>query len=161
MVTMTDNQSLKDVILERLWARTEIDRETGCLIYLGHWDTISGLGRIWVDGKSRPVARVSAWIYREDFDLDGDQAVLHYRCNTPACWNYEHIRVTNSVEECLRIARRLMRPTKSSGRRLSYSEADMMRLQAATMTALSLSEAYEVTQQSVRSVLNNRTWVRT
>jgi hypothetical protein len=158
MTAEVDLQADKDALLERLWARTEIDPETGCFIFTGYWDEC-GIGRIWFNGASQQVARLAAWIYNADFNLEGDEVVVHYRCQSPACWNFEHIKVVANVDAQLRLACKLKRPTGIRPR-LSYEQAEMIRLQATTMTALSLSNEYHVTAPSIRKIINNMAWVR-
>ena len=153
-----DPQTKKDMALERLWANTEIDPETGCFIFNGYWDEWD-IGRMWCEGRNRTVARLAAWIYREDFELDGDQVVLHYRCQSPACWNFEHIRIVNSVGEQLRISGKIKR-TPQPVRVLNFKQADMIRLQATTMTTMSLANEYGVHRRTIREVVHNLAWVR-
>lgn len=85
--------------LER-WKR--IDPETGCWLWTGHRNIVSGHGYIRFKGSPRPVHRVAMHIYK-DFDLASPGVICHIRtCPNAHCFNPEHLYVgtkgTNAMD---------------------------------------------------------------
>jgi hypothetical protein len=66
---------------------------TGCWLWQGSVDG-GGYGRIYVEGQSQKIHRISAHLYL-GYDLDDKKHdVLHnIACSHPRCWNPEHLYI--------------------------------------------------------------------
>lgn len=74
-------------LLERIWASSTTEPNTGCWLFLGEWnDSLYGMVRI--DGKRTRVHRVSFVIHHGPIPEGHD--VLH-KCDTRQCWNPQHL----------------------------------------------------------------------
>jgi hypothetical protein len=149
------DQQLKNLVHQRLLDRTEVDAVTGCWIYTGYWDE-HGNARIRVGERPYTVQRASAWVYydRPPFDIDGPELVVH-ECETPACWNPEHLKRCGCRADAAELLRKLGRRLS---RRLNQETADRMRVQASTMSRTALSVENHVGHGAVRAVLRGEAW---
>ena len=79
-------------ILERLWKRTTINKETGCWLLEGFLDK-DGYPRIYYSASNIRANRVSAHLFL-GMPLNSKLQANHKRkCPNRACWNPEHLYV--------------------------------------------------------------------
>lgn len=151
------DQDLKDRIYERLQARSECDPDTDCQIYLGAW-TEKGNAKMRVGHRVYNLNRVAAWIFFEDFELWGENVAYH-KCESPACFNPDHLGVAKDVAEALRKIHALKRP-RAPGRRLNKAKAATLRLRHFDEGAdvKTLAGEFHMGKPSVIAVIKNETW---
>lgn len=164
------DQDLKDRVHQRLLENSEEDEHTGCWIYLGAWDH-AGRPTIRVGQGTYRIMRVAAWVYKRGFELWSAQWAFHI-CQTPACFNPEHLQIADSREEAFAKMRRLgvwHGERNRGGRR--FKAADVVRIRRMiaedpelTPKDVALAESKRlgrrVTVDAVRKVLRGETWSR-
>lgn len=90
-LTQDEKDQLHEIILER----TELDPETGCMVFVGAWNA-NHYGVIVLNGKRILAHRAAAAIWK-GFDPDGDMLVIH-RCNVRSCCNPRHLQFGNRTQ---------------------------------------------------------------
>jgi hypothetical protein len=153
---------IKDEIHARLQARCEVDAGTGCWVYTGCWER-SGIAKIRVGTRIYCVPRVAAWLYREGFAI-WDVEVVGRSCQTPACFNPDHLLLRADQAEALRRQREGGR-LGHHHRHLNWAKVRALRasVQAATpeeakRLAAGFSAQEGISLRAVRAVLEERTW---
>jgi len=119
-----------DTYLERrLYARRIIEEETGCWLWTGYKNKL-GYGEMGFMGRKERVHRVAAWLWL-DYEFEQPemwimrQHVLH-TCNTPACFNPEHLYLGDNVANS-RDAREAGTTAKHSQRKLTDEQVNQIR----------------------------------
>jgi hypothetical protein len=158
----SEEDAIKDAIHAIFQERCELDPITGCWVYTGCWER-SGHGKIRVGRRVYCTARVAAWLYLPGFSL-WEERIVKRRCNTPACFNPDHLEIVGNQAEALKKQRRngrLGRPC----RRLDRSKVSQLREKAYSLDSLSLdnflqrlSNEENVSIRALRAVLDGRTW---
>jgi hypothetical protein len=74
------------LFLKRLWTRTEVNLR-GCMFWTGSTNS-DGYGKISFQGK--PVL-LHRWIYEQRHGAIPKGILICHRCDTPQCWNVEHL----------------------------------------------------------------------
>lgn len=71
----------------RLWARTEVDSETGCWNWTGQLDS-GGYGKINAQHRTFAVHRLGCTLVGAPFD---PELTLDHLCRNRRCWNPAHL----------------------------------------------------------------------
>lgn len=83
---------------ERLMKKTTIDPEKGCWLFMGHRDK-DGYGRVRFNYRHEYVHRISAILFLNYDPEDKSVQVNHKtQCNTPNCWNPEHLYIGTQAD---------------------------------------------------------------
>jgi hypothetical protein len=74
-------------LLQKIYARIDIDKDTMCFHYLGS-DNGQDYGRMWAHGKNHSVHRVMYHIFFGDIPPDKE---VHHTCGVRSCCNIAHL----------------------------------------------------------------------
>lgn len=93
-----------DEVIDRFWSKVEIDWETGCWEWRGHfggsqWAIGGGYGRISIWGSGRSAHR-TAWIIENGSIPEGLQ--IDHLCRNRGCVNPEHLEPVTAKVNTLR-----------------------------------------------------------
>lgn len=154
-------QDLKDLIHERLQARTEVDSRTGCTIYTGAWEQ-NGLAKVRVGRRVYSITRVAAWLYLPGFKLWDVRRVGHKPCcPNPACFSVDHLVVLADQAESLAAQVRNGRLGDRHHRQLNKAKAAHIRALAGEGVSageIALMPEFLCSKEAVRAVIENRRW---
>jgi hypothetical protein len=90
--------SEKGDLESKLWARTEVDKTTGCYLFAG--TNQRGHGQLRYDGRSHGVHRLSAMLYL-GLNLNDSKAQANHKCPNKNCWNPEHLYIGTQSDNIL------------------------------------------------------------
>lgn len=151
-------QAFKDEVHERLQGRCEPDHVTGCLIYTGAWEQ-SGQGKVRVGTRVYGVTRVSAWLYIPGFRLWDSRKVAHSpACNSPACFNHEHLVVLEGQAESLALQRKKGTLGRACPRLNRRKARELRRMFAEGAAVGDLEKIFDIRAPSVVAVIDGVTW---
>lgn len=155
-------QEFKDKIHALLQSRCEVDFGTGCWVYTGCWEK-SGIAKIRVGTRIYCVPRVAAWLYLRGFSL-WDGQVVGRRCQTPACFNPDHLLIHLDQAQAIRRQNAAGR-LGANHRHLSRAKVLRLRSAAENLTSaemdvfINLFAAKEgISRRAIRAILDGRTW---
>jgi hypothetical protein len=89
---------LEKELLQRIYAKVDIDDQTLCFRYLGG-NNGQDYGRMWADGKMQSVHRIIAKIFFGDIPADKE---VHHTCGTRDCCNIAHLQLVTHRENIMR-----------------------------------------------------------
>jgi hypothetical protein len=143
------------------WNALEPELNTGCWLWPGAAHDV-GYGRVWFDGRVRPVHRV-AWALTKG-EPPAHLCVCH-RCDTPACANPAHLFLGTHKENAEDKVR------KGRHRFVALRGADHPTIHTTVEEALAIRAAYaaglhvpelaakfQKTRAVIRGVVKRRTW---
>lgn len=83
---------------KKILANTLLSKETGCIIYLGYINSVSGYPETFVNSVKCRVHRFIAGA------RVGDRSVVRHTCDTPSCINPEHLIIGTQKENMYHIS---------------------------------------------------------
>lgn len=144
--------------IDRLWARTEVN-EDGCWIFIHNKP--EGYGEISCSGVLHKVHRVSWCLHR--CPIPAGLMVLH-QCDTPPCWNPEHLFIGDQYDNMRDRAAKGRRPsshrTNNSNNRLSESDVVEIKelLEQGRLTQQAIANRFFVSQGTISHIKTQRAW---
>jgi hypothetical protein len=136
---------------ERLTKRRDAT-PTGCWLYTGTLIS-NGYGNMSFRGKAEYTHRIAALLYL-DFDLGSGLCVLH-KCDTPACFNPDHLMIGTQQENMRDAARR----GRMGGYRLTAEQVGEIKyLLHEGSSYRSLGTRYGVSTTAVGQIARGETW---
>lgn len=148
-------------LADRLEANTYHDAMTGCWLYAGN--STNGYPLVFVHGKRRTVHRAAWELLRGPIPVG--MFVCH-RCDTPACWNPDHLFLGSPAENFhdMRRKGRANAPPRrlgSASRHAKLIESDIPVICAdyeRGQTTRQIAAEYGVSLRTIGDVLNGRGW---
>lgn len=137
-------------LIDRIIEKTVI-HESGCILWTGA-KTSFGYGRIGRGGRGGGMVRVhrAVWEWRNR-PLRGGEFVLH-RCDVPSCCNPAHLFVGSKADN----TRDMFAKGRSRVAKLTHGEVAHIRQSHAPLP--DLAAMYGVSRDTIKDVLNGRTW---
>ena len=134
---------------------------TGCWTDGDWYHDADGYGLAWIDGVWR---RVHRYALELDSGVEGGELHALHSCDTPACWNPDHLRWGTDVDN---VKDRDARGRKAEGRATMNGWTEKMTeetvreargLHAQGFSKAELSRMYGVTDATMGKLINRKTW---
>lgn len=139
-------------ILARLFARREVDPVTDCWYFRGS-TTSNGYGHVSYCHGTEYTHRLSAMLFLE-LDL-ADGRVVRHICDTPPCFNPEHLRLGTQKDNMRDAAEK----GRMTGKKLSADRVAVIKYELAHgRTQRSLALEYGVSTTAIGQIARNETW---
>ena len=151
------------------FARTRFDakiapQESGCIEWIAGRDRW-GYGTMWFNRKHRGAHTMSWFFNHNAFPVKGK--ILLHSCDNPKCVNVQHLREgthqDNSNDKVSRGRQAFLKGEKNGQSKLKRYQVDEIRAKINNMdlpiTIAALAREYKVGEQTIRDIVQNRTWV--
>jgi hypothetical protein len=143
---------------ERLLAKREIN-DAGCWIWTGA-ATIAGYGQIRVERRNVYVHREAARVFL-GADITG--RVVCHRCDTPRCFNPDHLFVGDHADNVADKCAKRRQAWGATNGHAKLTEADIRRIRrisegAPRGTTIRLAREYGVSRGHMSMIVNRLTW---
>ncbi len=143
-------------IEKRLEKNSIPEPNSGCLIWTG-WIDKGGYGVLRFDGRQKQAHRAA--YAATNGPIPANLFVCH-KCDVPACINPAHLflgtNADNIADMVAKGRQRGARGTRNSKAKLT--EADVLRIRAATGTQTAIASQFGVSQQTVGRIRAGRIW---
>lgn len=141
-----------DNLAERLWSKTVEYGE--CLLW-GGASAGKGYGVINWQGKQVYIHRLIFQLHNPDEVLD----VVRHTCDTPACWNIDHLingTTANNVDDKVSKLRHVF---GEHNHNTKFTDDDIRRIRAITgKTIYQIAHEFRVTPSNIHYIRSGKTW---
>lgn len=147
-----------NLTLEERLNRTEIDEETGCVLYKGYRNE-RGYGVVWYDYKPILAHRLSYTLHVGEIP---DGVFVLHSCGTSSCINPDHLRLGTHQENMddRDLHGRTARGERNGGGG-KLTEDDVSNIKAALQSGqsgVSLGRQYGVSKQMIYHIKHEKLW---
>lgn len=149
-----------ETIIERLLRQSVPEPNSGCLLWLGGFNTITGYGYIKINRKTRLVHRAS---YEAFKGLIPDALQIRHTCDVPCCINPDHLLVGTQKEnmgDMISRGRKVVKPGSAHWKsKVTESDIPVIRARREAGDKLQdIADDYGMGIEGIHNICSRRVW---
>jgi len=141
----------QEELIEHLLENSVYDESSGCILWQG---CTAGNGVTCWQGKQVYIHRLAYHFEHPEEKLD----VIRHTCDTPNCWNLEHLRNGTTLDNVLDKVIKGRQPRGSAMHNAAFTEDDIVDIRNSPLNLYELGDKYAVNPVTIFYIRKRKTW---